>query len=141
MRGDDFFLIPKRPMTDAEAACRAIFLDFDGSRPRPVLYYAAPSEAKLNAESIERIVATLNDVFSDREIQFFTDPPSDGSYQTIYVNDPVSEPTPDPSEVIDVVATEVKPGSTGDDSEREIIDRIAAEAERILKKRGSTPEA
>ncbi len=135
MRGDEFFIFPKRPMTEAEATCRAIFLDFDGSRPRPVAYYAAPSEAKLNADSIERILATLNDVFSDREIQFFADPPPEGNYQTIYVNDPVPEPAPDPKDVIDVPATEVNPG----DSEREIIDRIAAEAERILKRRGGAP--
>ena len=66
MAGEDFFVIGRRPLTEAEATCRYIFLDFDGARTRPGVAHTipVPSEAKLNAESIERILATLNDVFA-----------------------------------------------------------------------------
>ena len=52
MAGEDFFVIGRRPLTEAEATCRYIFLDFDGARTRPGVAHTipVPSEAKLNAE-------------------------------------------------------------------------------------------
>ena len=141
MAGEEFFLIGKRPLTDAEATCSRIFLDFDGNHPRPVAYSVAPSEAKLNTDSIERILATLNEVFFERQIKFVADQPDGGNYSTIFVNDPPSEPSPAPGEAVDIAAEEVAPDSDAaqqpekDDFEQRLIDAIAAEAERLIREK------
>lgn len=136
MTGGEFFEIGQRPLTPAEATCRAMFLDFDNpSRPRRVPVIVGPSEEELTAKEIERILATLNDYFATREVEFFAEPPPDRSYHTIYVNDEfeeerVDEPTPDRDSVVDIGATIVE-----SDSERKLIDSIAARAEAILKQK------
>ena len=139
MAGEEFFLIGRRPITDAEATCSRIFLEFDGTHPRPVVYSTAPSEAKLNADSIERILSTLNEVFFERQIKFVADQPDGGNYSTIFVNDPPSEPSPAPGEAVDITAEEVTPDNgTPDeksDFEQRLIDAIAAEAERLIREK------
>jgi len=133
MAGEDFFQIGQRPLTQAEAMCRAVFLDFDNpNRPRRVPVVPAPTEEELSKEAIDRILATLNDVFAEQEIQFFTEPPPGDNYYTINVNGDsnTAEPTPPRSEVVDIEATELQT-----DTERRIVDAIAARAEAMLKKR------
>ena len=121
--GEDFFVIGHRPLTEAEATCRYIFLDFDGAKTRPGVAQPVPvpSEAKLNAESIERILATLNDVFAAQQIRFVNEEP-EASYHTIQVD------SPDPDKVIDINAVVEEP-----DPERKLIESIAARAEEMLK--------
>lgn len=104
MAGEDFFVIGRRPLTEAEATCRYIFLDFDGARTRPGVAHTipVPSEAKLNAESIERILATLNDVFASQQIRFVNEEP-EASYHTIHVD------APDPDKVVDIDAVVEEP--------------------------------
>ena len=134
MAGEEFFAISRRPMTDAEATCRNIFLDFDRNqtRPRPGRAYPLQqvSEATLNAESIERILSSLNDYFAAQRVSFTATEPEDEDYQTIYVNEVADEPTPDPDKVINIgaVREDVNPG------ERRLIESIAVATDEILKK-------
>ncbi len=127
MNGEEFFQIGQRPLTPAEMTCRAVFLDFDNSTRRRVPVIPMPTEAELTEEAIERILATLNDTFANRYIEFFSDPPDDRSYHTIYVNDPVVEPTPNPEDVIDIEAEMVTPND-----ESSIVEKVMAKAEEIF---------
>lgn len=135
LSGENFFLV-HRPITEAEATCRSIFLDFDRVR-RVVNYYGENSrysEARLNQESIDRILATLNDMYVDADIEFTTEPPPNMNYNTICVERAKCEPSPGKGEAIDVAATDVV-----SDSERKLIEAISKQAEKILnKRRGSS---